>query len=188
MESPEQSIRQELGPSEQLLWCGQPRRGLVLRPADAFLVPFSILWGGIAIVFEVAAIASRVDLFFALWGVPFVLVGLHMMVGRFWVDARQRAATVYAITSERIMIISGLLSRSVRSLSIETLSDVTLTERASGAGQITFGSAPFFHSWLVGTAWPGLNGQAIPTFDLPGQAREVYDIIREARQAARQNA
>ena len=41
----EWELRPELGAGERLLWSGQPRGGLRLRPTDAMLVPFSLLWG-----------------------------------------------------------------------------------------------------------------------------------------------
>lgn len=186
---PEEVIRRELGPSERLRWCGQPPQGLILRAADAFLIPFSIAWGGFAIFWEAMVIAGGAPFFFALWGIPFVLVGLYLMVGRFWVDARQRASTVYAVTSERVVIASGLRSHRVQSLSIDSLSDITLTERAGGAGLITFGPRPSPRGWYAsdgwpGAGWPGFGMPSAPSFDLPGEAREVYEMIREARRAA----
>src|SRR5437868_7008052 len=120
-ESAEEMIRNELGPGEQLVWAGRPCLGLMLRAMDIFLIPFSIMWGGFAIFWETMVVLNGAPWFFALWGVPFVLVGLYIMVGRFWVDARQRANTYYGVTSERIVIVSGLLSRSVKSLNIDTL-------------------------------------------------------------------
>lgn len=187
--SPEEVIRRELGPSERLRWWGQPPQGLILRAADAFLIPFSIAWGGFAIFWEAMVIAGGAPFFFALWGIPFVLVGLYLMVGRFWMDARQRASTVYAVTSERVVIASGLRSRRVQSLSIDSLSDITLTERTGGAGLIAFGPRPSPRGWYAGdgwpgAGWPGFGMPSAPSFDLPGEAREVYEMIREARRAA----
>jgi hypothetical protein len=58
---------------------------------------------------------------FALWGIPLVLVGLYLIVGRFFVDALQRARTYCALTNERAIIVSGLLGQKVKSLPLRTV-------------------------------------------------------------------
>ena len=179
------SIRSELDASEKLLWAGRPRQGLILRAADAFLIPFSIMWGGFAIFWEISVLAAGAPWFFAIWGVPFVLIGLYIMVGRFWMDAKQRAATVYAVTSERVIIVSGVFARQVKSLGIDTITDVSLTERTSGAGTITFGPVPPFYGW-GGAGWPGFGYQSVPSFELEADARRVFEIVRGAQRAAKQ--
>jgi hypothetical protein len=184
-ELPEDVIRRELSPAEQLLWAGRPRQGFMLRAADAFMIPFSILWLGFIIFWEASAIAMGAGLFFVMWGIPFILVGLYLLVGRFWIDARQRAATIYGVTSERVIIISGLLSRSVKSLNIDTLTDVSLSERPDGGGTITFGSVPFMHSWYVNAQWPGMGNYVVPQFELGDAARHVYEIIRGAQRQSK---
>lgn len=185
-ESAEDVIHNELGPGERMIWAGRPRLGLMLRRADAFLIPFSIMWGGFAIFWETMVLLNGAPWFFALWGIPFVLVGFYIMVGRFWVDARQRANTYYGVTSERVVIVSGLFSRGVKSLNIDTLTDVSLSERANGKGTITFGSLPPMYWWFGGANWPGSGQYAVPSFELPEQAREVYEIIRSAQRLAKQ--
>jgi hypothetical protein len=50
-----------------------------------------------------------------------------------------RSRTYYGLTNERVIIISGLSSRTVKSLQVQTLTDVSLSEEASGTGTVTFG-------------------------------------------------
>ncbi|MFO0892355.1 MAG: PH domain-containing protein [Isosphaeraceae bacterium] len=185
---PQDLILGELGKGEKLLWAGSPRQGFVLRAADALLIPFSIMWGGFAIFWEASVLASGAPWFFTLWGIPFVLVGLYIMLGRFWVDARQRAETAYAVTSERVVIVSGVFARRVQSLGIDTITDVSLTERGDGAGTITFGPVPPFYGWSGTAGWPGLGHQAVPSFELATDARQVYEIIRGAQRASRSSS
>ena len=109
-EDGEDLIKAELGQGENLLWAGRPRFGIVLRPWDALLIPFSFMWGGFAISWEVAAISSGAPLFFILFGVPFVVFGLYLIVGRFVVDARRREKSYYGLSTERIIIYYGPLS------------------------------------------------------------------------------
>jgi hypothetical protein len=107
-------IREDLRRDERLLWSGQPPQGMRLRAADAFLIPFSIIWGGFAIFWETMVVVKGAPLFFMAWGIPFVIVGLYLIFGRFWVDARQRVQTYYALTDSRVIIISGIFSRNTR--------------------------------------------------------------------------
>src|ERR1700750_2217056 len=117
------AIKQELSLQEQLLWSGRPRKGFALRPSDALTIPFSLMWGGFAIFWEVMVIKSDAPIFMKLWGVPFVLVGLYMIAGRFLFDALQRDKTAYGVTGERVIIISELFGRKVKSLNLRTLTD-----------------------------------------------------------------
>jgi hypothetical protein len=179
--SPEETLRQHLDPGERLLWSGQPRTGLRLRTQDAFLVPFSLLWCGFAIFWETSVLNRDAPPFFAIWGIPFVLVGLYIVFGRFFVDAKARGRTVYGVTNERILFVGGLLARQIKSLPIKNLADITLTERRDGSGTITFGQVPFRLDFFPTGSWPGGRRQMPPSFDFIEHAREVYDVIRSAQ-------
>jgi hypothetical protein len=168
---------------ERLLWSGMPRRGLTLRATDAFFVPFSLLWAGFAVFWNVSVWNDGAPLFFRLWGLPFLAVGAYITIGRFWVDAARRAHTSYAVTDRRILISSGIFSQSLKSLSVETLSDVTLAQRRDGSGTITFGPTNFAMAMYAGTAWPGVAQP--PAFELIQDAKRVYDLVRAAQNASR---
>jgi len=179
------AIRQQLSLGERLLWSGQPRRGIRLRSSDTFLIPFSLLWCGFAIFWECGVMTAKgTPSFFKLWGIPFVLVGLYIVFGRFIVDARMREGTFYGITTERIIIVSGLFSRKTKSLQLRTLSDISLTERADKSGTITFGPQHPM-AWGMPAGWPGAGQYVAPAFDMIDGAKEVYDLIRQTQNAAK---
>jgi hypothetical protein len=94
------AIHDQLGPGERLLWSGRPAQGLVFRLADAMMIPFSLMWGGFAFFWEYSVISrGNAPLFFMAWGVPFVAIGIYIICGRFFVDAKQRANTAYGVTT-----------------------------------------------------------------------------------------
>ena len=164
-----------LDSNEKLIWTGQPKKGIVFRTADLFLIPFSLFWCGFAIFWFVSALLSGVP-FFALFGVPFVIIGLIFVFGRFIIDAKQRANTFYALTEERIIIKSGIYKISIKSLNLKTLSDIELEEKSNSSGTISFGPKYRLMYWRNGLNWmPGAN--ETPEFQLIEDARKVYKLI-----------
>ena len=176
----EQEITRELTAKESLIWAGRPRQGIVFRSSDVLLIPFSLFWGGFAIYWEAGVLSSDSPLFFRLWGIPFVLVGFYLVAGRFFFESYQRGKTFYGLTSDRVIIVSGMSTRIVKSLNLRTLTDISVTERSDRSGTITFGQTGAIHSLLGNSSWPGA-GQGVPCFDLIPNAKEVYEKIRSAR-------
>lgn len=168
--------------NERLLWRGRPRQGLMLRGADILMVPFSLMWGGFAFYWEYTVVHADAPLLFRLWGIPFVLVALHMILGRFFIDAWQRARTEYEVSSDRVTIHSGIFSRQSMTLDMRSLGEYSLTEGRSGEGTISFGVSAAGNVFSGLASWPGVAD--VPRFDTIADARKVYDIIRNAHYAA----
>lgn len=118
----------------------------------------------------------------ALWGIPFVLVGLYIIAGRFWIDARRRSRTRYAVTSDRAIITSGLFSSTVQSIDLRSLRDLSVDERADGTGTLYLGARQPWSRYGNGFAFNGVA--QTPAFEGIPEARRVYNIIREAQQGA----
>jgi hypothetical protein len=193
---PDSAIGPELGKDEKLLWAGQPRQGIVFRAADIFMIPFSLMWGGFAIAWEVMAIYMLTaageeeegaplafTIIFPLFGVPFVLAGLYFIFGRFIVDAKRRAKTFYGLTNQRIIVVSGLRTRKLKSLNLKTLSEVSLSEKPDRSGSITIGPAHPMSAWFGNMHWPG-GPRSAPAFEMIPDAKDVYEKAREAQAQA----
>lgn len=180
-----QTIRAQLEGGEKLIWSGHPRQGIILRGSDIFLIPFSVLWCGFAIFWEASVASSdKAPPFFLIFGGLFVLIGLYFVFGRFWVDAKQREKTFYGVTDQRVIIVGGILQRRIKSLTLRTLSDVSLSEKSNGVGTITFGPVSPLESLYGGISWPGMSAHFAPRFDAIEKAKHVYDTIREAQRKA----
>jgi hypothetical protein len=180
LQDAEQVIARELESGERLLWSGVPAQGFLLRRSDALMIPFSLMWGGFAIFWEMTALRHKAPFFFKLWGVPFVLVGLYMIFGRFFVDARQRSRMAYGVTDRRVVLISGVFSRNVKSLALKTITDLTLDEKSDGTGTITFGPTYPVVGWQASGRW-GTAAYQSPCFDSIPRAKEVYATLRQAQ-------
>jgi hypothetical protein len=183
--NPQQVISAELSSKEKLLWSGQPPSGFRLRAADAAMIPFSIMWGGFAILWECMVFFKTPSRLFALWGIPFVLVGLYLMIGRFFIDAYLRARTYYGITSNRILIITKGLRPKTVTLDISSLGNLSFAEKRNGGAVIEFGALTPFDGRNRGMQY--WSGYASTRFELTEHGRQVYEIIRSAQEAISKN-
>jgi len=174
-----QLILREIDAGEHLLWAGQPRRGICFRRADIFMIPFSIIWASFTVFWEIMAFRENAPIFFRFWGIPFVLAGAYLVVGRFVWDAWRRTRTVYGVTDRRVLIVSGAGARSTTTLALKTLPGLTLDERYDGVGDVVFAATDASH---VATGGLVSRGDTVPAmFELIPQARQVYHIIRQAQ-------
>jgi len=176
-------IRNALADGEHPLWWGRPRQGFVLRKSDALAIPLSLLWFGFAIFWEISALRSSAPGLFGVLGVVFVALGIYMVAGRFVVDARQRASTFYAVTPQRVLIVSGPSSRTVNALNLKTLGDLPVTETSGGEGTISFGPKHLFETLFGPAFWPGTRQHAGPCFDLIPHAKSIFETIRDAQRS-----
>lgn len=172
-------FRDELNPGEKIIWSGQPQQGLILRSSDIFMIPFSLLWGGFAIFWELGVVSSGAPFFFMLWGIPFVLLGLYMIFGRFFLDRAQRSKTYYALTNERAIIISGVFNQTTKSLDIKKLPEINISIKGDGKGTITFGALHPMAWMYAGSGFSNMGRYNIaPSFEMIDEAKKVYQLIK----------
>lgn len=181
--SVEEQIRRYIAENERLIWCGRPRQGVVFRRSDIFMIPFSFMWGGFALFWEITVLIeffkddSNTPIIFPLFGIPFVLLGIYFIAGRFWADSKRRDKTYYGLTNKRVLIISGICSQRIKSIDVQRLPALTLSEKSDGSGTITFGqSSPW--NWFDGMPFPGMDNYMPAMFETVDNAAGVYEKIR----------
>lgn len=167
-------------PGERLLWVGGPRRGIRLRWADLLLIPLSLIWGGIAIAWNAIVWTHGAPPGFALFGLPFLAIGLYLIFGRFVHDAMLRASLVYAVTDGRIIVLRTRFGRRLQSAEIGHLPTLQLDERGDGRGTVRFDSEPPYAAFWRGAGfglWTPTIGKRL-SFDDIESPRLVYDLVR----------
>ncbi len=130
--------QREMRPGERLIWADRPAPGRMALSGLA-LTAFGSVFGGFA-AFWIVGAASTVPsdagafAFFPLFGVPFLLVGLGMMLAPLWIWMGAKK-TVYAISSDRLVIIRG---DRVRSFEPDEIEGLERREGADGRGDVIF--------------------------------------------------
>ncbi len=171
---------------ERVLWTGRPGGGLVLTPRDAILVPFSLVWGGFALFWEATVLRTNAPFFFRLWGIPFVLIGFYLILGRFMADAWLRARTRYALTNLRIFIVRTGPMNTITALALDRLPEVQVSQRADGRGTLRFGSPARVSLTGTGFGWGSWTPSLDPTpqFLAIDNAQDVFQQVQRAARGA----
>lgn len=195
-----QKLQRELNPEEVLIWTGQPGRG-----GQAVGIIFVFLFGMVVAGFSAFWILSALGFpsakhlphsiivwIFALFGIPFLLVGLGLMALPVFIMRRPRN-TVYAITSHRVIVgrFGGRVP-SVYSLKPADLGNIKESCNSNGSGSIYFnlpdadsGGGPVYNLSGERVVRPGSSG---PPFQVDflyiPAVREVFTLLQKLAQTA----
>ncbi len=126
----------ELKPGEEVLWKSAPiAKRHLLSSLPVFL--FAIPWTAFAIFWM--TMASRGSALFAMFGLPFVGIGVAMLSSPWWAARRARRIG-YAITTDRVLIITPAMMGGigVRSFAAAELGDLERVQRTDGSGDLFF--------------------------------------------------
>jgi hypothetical protein len=162
-------LKPSLRPGEQLLWCGRPDPSVVFVAADIFVVPFSIVWLGVALLWELGAQSIGAPAAFRLVGVPFLLIGVYILAGRFVARYFRKRKTIYGITGERVIV----QARSVFRETPVQGGSMSVRRRRNGR-HATVVFEPFGSYYTVdapGMTGPPMPGTGMPTMGAPSRRR-----------------
>jgi hypothetical protein len=145
-------LNDELAPGETLLWTGKPNPRVIFHASDWYVIPFSLLWGGFAIFWEagVSGIGPWAGKgspwsFGMLWGIPFVVMGQYMIWGRFLYTAWKKGRVLYALATQRVVVLVRPPQAKVISRYLENVPGIEKEVRSDGIGTLKFGeTAPLY--------------------------------------------
>jgi hypothetical protein len=185
-------VQPELMSGESVLWAGQPQGSVIFHKEDAFLIPFSLLWGGFAIFWEAGVSglwgshSKGSWLFGMIWGIPFVVVGQYLIWGRFVYTAWLKRRTHYAVTNRRVVVIQEGWKRQVASAYIDSLPSLIKEGGSNGIGILRFGPAQSMWSSNRGWGtWNALNVSDQPAFVDIEDVDSVYRLVSGLRERSR---
>jgi hypothetical protein len=146
------------------------------------------MWGGFAVFWEISVLsnhAARQSVVAPIWGIPFVVVGLYLIVGRLFVRRWALANTSYAITDRRAVAIAPSFRGGYRESSVLLRSYPQIDRRGTGSmrGSLVIGATglgPLPLGFLADSGWPGsgsLRGGGIVFSDIENPDRP-YDLLR----------
>lgn len=133
----------ELRPSEKLIWAAKPtslRSHLIGKVFTAlFGIPF--------LAFAVFWISKAAEMgggqgfdFFPLFGIPFVLVGVGMVLSPLYA-VYVAEHTVYALTDQRLVIIEDSWRKSVRSWTLDQADEIERRDNIDGSCNLYFATS-----------------------------------------------
>ena len=144
----QQRAQSELQSGESLYWTGTAdpvRASLSALPAAIFGIPFAgfaLFW--VTQAYHATSMMSKSDhnnsfvsgfRVFPLFGLPFLFVGLGIVLAPLWAFLKS-GSTVYAVTNQRVMVITGGSTRSVKSITPADILSIDHRERPDGSGDI----------------------------------------------------
>jgi hypothetical protein len=162
---------------ETPLWTGQPKPRGLFRATDLVAVVFALLWlGGIVLMFRARLNKAgprggpltpfemmAFGLFFGLG----LYLAIAALIGNFF----QRGTTWYAVTSDRVVILSGRRGQRFTSLRRDAIYLIELKEHSDGTGTLTFNAPPPQQARRRGHGDP-------PSFERIENAEDVKRLIR----------
>lgn len=159
---------------EYILWKGKPETGNLVTSRDVALIPFSIFWCGFAIFWEMSAIAGGAPFFFALFGLPFVGIGLYMLFGRFIWTSYIRKRTAYVITNKKIIRLRG---NKIDMLEGKSLPSIHVEAYKNGMGTIRFGEQIYYRRGRAYSVDPYGSGNGLFMIENVANVAQVQQAI-----------
>ena len=170
----QQQIAPYLESGERLIWSGRPGGGIRFRAHDLLLILFGLVWCAITLGSLWVTPTRPASGLGALFSILFLVVGFHLIIGRFFTDAWSRARTVYGLTDRRVVTLSGFFSRTLSSIFLQNLVELSLKEGRRSEGTIYLGRPAPLVQW-------GEDYKTTPALEFLPDAAQVYRLIQETK-------
>lgn len=137
-------IKPYLDVNEDILWCDKPYKRIVFTVNDIFTTLFGIVWLSFSIFWVISAflVTNEADSsafnIFPLFGLPFVFIGLYLLLFRHIAGAVKRKNMIYALTDKRALIVHSGKRQYVQEYRYENISNIQMKCDDNDIGSIFF--------------------------------------------------
>lgn len=142
--NPRQIIQAELGRDEKLIWADAPislkSHAYSSIPLALFGIPFfafSVFWTKMAVSMGGGQGLGGFDMIFPMFGIPFMLVGLGMLLSPLWKMYKAKRIT-YALTDKRMIIRQAFPRIEIQSWPLSGIKNLSRNGPAKGPGDVIF--------------------------------------------------
>ncbi len=112
---------------------------MLFTKRDITLIPFSIVWTSLVTIWAIRVLGVATG--GIVLALPFILIGLYMVAGRFVYKTWWKRRTVYAVTDRRALIVTrGRKADHVESIYLDALPGISSITSRSGRGCVHLGT------------------------------------------------
>ncbi|MGB9929950.1 MAG: hypothetical protein ACPK85_16395 [Methanosarcina sp.] len=168
-------FRNELLTDEKIIWAGKPETKFILKGEDVVLSLFGlVITGFLSLFFRGDFITSAALFEISIFTIMF-LAGLYYLFGRFIFDYYEKKRTFYAVTNQRVLIITNTYKKNVQAELISQIPALIKTVHKDDIGTIQFDNVKFDMS--------GESNEYIypPAFKDIKNVDTIYKLINDLR-------
>ncbi len=180
---------------EEIIWTGRPDPSVNFDRRDLTLIPFSIAWAGFAIFATAGFVSGYVEavksggqpgsFLFLVLGAVLALLGLYLLVGRFFHKRWNKLRLYYALTNLRVLVLkTGGTTPTVSAIPWNNVPAIGKSEGYGGTGTVTFGKTGW---WKTDHGNTGLEfftmfpRRRVPAFYDIAEVDRVYNLANKLR-------
>jgi hypothetical protein len=175
-------LEANLAPGEKVIWRGKPERAPFVWRTWPLSIFGAILVAAI-VAYETVILTTEAPDVLAVWGVPFALAGLYMLVGHFLITSQEWHNTEYMVTEQRVLIRHGIFSPSLTMYSVLGLPQIVVEMHGENVGNLMFRppTGQGYGPWPgYQTMWPYTPGYLLGLLYVRNPV-EVKRLIERAR-------
>ncbi len=169
-------MNSDLLSTEEVIWSGYPKKGLIIRPIDKFISAVGLIKIVLLIHLLILLINNKMSIYLVLLVSFLILIVIILFYGRLWWDLKNRDNTTYTLTNNNIIITNLFTNKNKITINLKRIKIIECIELENGHGSIVIGPKKPMAKLGEGMYWwPGASKTL--TLEFIPDVRYVYNLI-----------